>query len=94
MRPPEADQENSAPVMDPVLKQKILAARRILNTPYVTDEDLFRLEREGKFADLPPLPPQPPPSRSAEKQPPEPGPPPPGPTGTGDAPLTGHDRKK
>ncbi|HEY8208844.1 MAG TPA: PKD domain-containing protein [Myxococcaceae bacterium] len=95
MRPPEGPtKQNSMPVMDPVLKQKILAARRLLNKQYVSDEDLFQLEREGKFADLPPLPPQPPPVRSTEKQPPEPGPPPPGPTGTGDPPLTGHDRKK
>jgi len=95
--PPRPTKESSAAVADPALKQKILAARRILNTPYVTDEDLWRLEREGKFADLPPVPPQPPPpeDRSARvRQAPEPGPPPPGPTGKGDAPLDGQDRKR
>ncbi|HVE82955.1 MAG TPA: PKD domain-containing protein, partial [Myxococcales bacterium] len=88
MRPPELPtKQGSMPVTDPALKQKILAARRILNTPYVTDEDLMRLEREGKFADLPPVPPQAPPSRSSQGQAPPPGPPPPGPTGPGDPPL-------
>lgn len=95
MRPPDAPtKESSVPVIDPALKQKILAARRILNKPFVTDEDLIRLEREGKFADLPPVPPEPPQARSTEGQAPPPGPPPPGPTGKGDPPLTGHDKKK
>jgi len=95
MRPPEAPtKQNSMPVNDPALKQKILAARRILNKPYVTDDDLIQLEREGKFADLPPLPPQPPPARPPEGQVPVPAPPPDGPRGQGDPPLTGHDRRK
>jgi hypothetical protein len=92
MRPPDVPtKQNSMAVTDPALKQKILAARRILNKPYVTDEDLMQLERDGKFADLPPLPP---PAPSAEKPAPDPGPPPPGPTGQGDPPLTGHDQKR
>jgi hypothetical protein len=39
-------------VMDPLLKAKIMAARKILNRPYVTDEDLWALERQGKFAEI------------------------------------------
>jgi hypothetical protein len=95
MRPPEAPtKQNSTAVMDPALKQKILAARRILGRPYVTDEDLMRLEREGKFADLPPVPPQPPPPLDPNAKATLPTPPPDGPRGPGDPPLTGHDRKK
>jgi hypothetical protein len=93
MRPPKLPtKENSMPVEDPLLKQKILAARRILNRPYVTDEDLWALQRAGKFAELeakyqatqgqqaPAVDPRDQVSR-------EPGPPPEGPTtpgGTGD----------
>ena len=40
------------PVVDPDLKAKILAARQMLGKQYVTDEDLWRLEREGRFANL------------------------------------------
>jgi hypothetical protein len=50
--PPRPTKENSNPVMDPLLKAKIIAARKILNRPYVTDEDLWALERQGKFAEL------------------------------------------
>ncbi len=53
MRPPPVPtKEKSNPVMDPMLKEKILAARKILNKPYVTDEDLWALERQGKFAEI------------------------------------------
>lgn len=53
MRPPKLPtRDNSMPVEDPLLKEKILAARKILNRPYVTDEDLWALQREGKFAEL------------------------------------------
>jgi hypothetical protein len=38
--------------MDPVLLAKVKLARELLNQPYVTDEDLWRLEREGRFANL------------------------------------------
>jgi hypothetical protein len=62
--PPKPTKESHMPVVDPLLKKKILAARRILGRDTVTDEDLWRLEREGKFADLLPEPgssPPPPP---------------------------------
>ncbi|WP_148273296.1 hypothetical protein [Stigmatella aurantiaca] len=53
MRPPaRPTRENSHPVEDPLLKAKILEARKLLNRPYVTDEDLWQLQRQGKFADL------------------------------------------
>ncbi|HEX8706318.1 MAG TPA: hypothetical protein VF815_46215, partial [Myxococcaceae bacterium] len=53
MRPPKLPtKENNIPVEDPLLKEKILAARRLLNRPYVTDEDIWALQRAGKFADL------------------------------------------
>jgi hypothetical protein len=53
MRPPaRPTKENSNPVEDPLLKAKILEARKLLNRPYVTDEDLWQLQREGKFAEL------------------------------------------
>ena len=82
MRPPAVPtRENSNPVVDPQLKAKIVAARKILKTDYVTDEDLWRLEREGKFADLalpPPLDPARPgvnePAPAASVEPPGPGP--------------------
>lgn len=38
------------PVIDPVLKAKILRARTLLGKPYVTDEDIWRLEGEGRGA--------------------------------------------
>jgi hypothetical protein len=50
--PPKPTKEKSDPVLDPMLKEKILAARKILNKPYVTDEDLWALERQGKFAEI------------------------------------------
>jgi hypothetical protein len=50
--PPTPTKENSAPVVDAALKAKIIAARKMLNRPFVTDEDLWQLEREGKFAHL------------------------------------------
>jgi hypothetical protein len=50
--PPRPTKEKSDPVQDPVLKAKILAARKILNQQYVTDEDIWRLEREGKLANV------------------------------------------
>jgi hypothetical protein len=44
--------ENSDPVTDPNLEAKIRAAREILHQEVVTDDDLWRLEREGQFANL------------------------------------------
>ncbi len=86
--PPKPTKENSNPVVDPLLKAKIIAARKILNRPYVTDEDLWTLERQGKFAEInakfqaeqgaarPPLDKRDEPVRR------DPGPPPEGPTAT------------
>jgi hypothetical protein len=50
--PPRPTRENSNPVTAPVLLAKIKRARELLRQEFVTDEDIFRLEREGKFADL------------------------------------------
>lgn len=53
MRPPPAPtRENSTPVVDPVLKAKILRTREILGKKLVTDEDIWRLEREGRLSDI------------------------------------------
>ncbi|MBN1205048.1 MAG: PKD domain-containing protein [Myxococcaceae bacterium] len=102
--PPKPTKEKSDPVVDQLLKAKILAARKILNRPYVTDEDLWALERQGKFADLiaqhqaaQQAQPQQPPDSRRENPAPDPGPPPAGPTappGTGDSPTTGTPPKK
>lgn len=50
--PPRPTRENSTPVRDAGLKARILKARELLRREYVTDEDLLRLEREGRFAGL------------------------------------------
>jgi hypothetical protein len=50
--PPRPTADNSQPVTRPELKAKILAAREILGRDVVTDDDLWRLEREGRFAGL------------------------------------------
>ncbi len=50
--PPRPTKENSTPVKDPVLLAKIKKARELLGQEFVTDEDLWRLEREGRFAGL------------------------------------------
>jgi very-short-patch-repair endonuclease len=50
--PPRPTKENSTPVTDPVLMAKVKKARELLGQPFVTDEDLWRLEREGRFDDL------------------------------------------
>jgi hypothetical protein len=93
MRPPKLPtKEDSMPVEDPLLKQKILAARKILNRSYVTDEDLWALERAGKFAELEAKfqaiqAQQPPAVDPRDQVSKDPGPPPEGPTtpgGTGD----------
>jgi len=48
--------ENSHPVADPELKAKILKARELLGKQFVTDEDLWQLQRQGAFANLAPAP--------------------------------------
>ncbi|MBE7449422.1 MAG: hypothetical protein HS111_11135 [Kofleriaceae bacterium] len=87
--PPRPTRDNSDPVLDPALVARIKRAREVLRKEYVTDEDLWRLEKEGAFADLPPtapptgegtpgdrpMPPPPPPV----PPPPRPGTPPPPP---------------
>ncbi|MBJ6760937.1 hypothetical protein JGU66_09185 [Myxococcaceae bacterium JPH2] len=50
--PPRPTKDNSTPVTDPLLLAKIKRARELLHQEFVTDEDLWRLEREGRFADL------------------------------------------
>lgn len=53
MRPPDRPtRETSQPVMDAFLKAKIVRARELLHQEFVTDEDLDRLDREGRFDDL------------------------------------------
>ncbi|MDY7231465.1 hypothetical protein [Hyalangium rubrum] len=89
--PPKPTKEKSNPVTDPLFKAKILEARKLLNRPYVTDEDLWALERQGKFAELEARfqatqgQTTAPDGRDAVSK--DPGPPPPGPTappGTGE----------
>ncbi|WP_224248201.1 PKD domain-containing protein [Hyalangium gracile] len=86
--PPRPTKEKSDPVVDPMLKAKILAARKILNRPYVTDEDLWALERQGRFADINARfqNEQQATARQDDKREPtkDPGPPPEGPTATPD----------
>ncbi len=50
--PPRPTKETGTQITDPVLLAKVKRARELLGQPYVTDEDIFRLEREGKLADL------------------------------------------
>lgn len=50
--PPRPTRENSTAVTDPLLLAKVKRARELLGQPFVTDEDLWRLEREGRFKDL------------------------------------------
>jgi hypothetical protein len=53
MRPPDRPtRENSTPVVDPLLKAKILRARERLHQEFVNDEDLIRLGEQGAFDDL------------------------------------------
>jgi len=60
----------------------------------VTDEDLYRLEREGKFANLalPETRPEPRPQAPQPKEPPPPGPSSPGGRGDADRPAEGSHR--
>ncbi|XYH99539.1 hypothetical protein ACMHYB_07195 [Sorangium sp. So ce1128] len=50
--PPVPTKESSTPVTEPVLLAKIKRARELLAQEFVTDEDIWRLEREGKMVDL------------------------------------------
>jgi len=91
--PPKPTKASNVPVYDNVLQAKILAARRLLGKEFVTDEDLWQLEREGKFKDLDVGPAIPPPTEPPKSLPKGPGsaaapapktvpPPGAGPTGT------------
>jgi hypothetical protein len=66
--PPKPTADNAQKIGDRTLKAKIMAARALLGKDVVTDEDLWQLEREGKFANLVVPPPD---------TPPGPAPPPP-----------------
>jgi len=53
MRPPAPPtREHHAPVRDPLLVAKIQRARELLRRDLVTDEDLWTLERDGRFEGL------------------------------------------
>ncbi len=52
--PPRPTADNSQAVVDPMLKAKIMAAREMLGKETVSDEDIWQLERQGRFADLAP----------------------------------------
>ncbi|WP_437580686.1 hypothetical protein [Sorangium sp. So ce887] len=56
--PPVPTKGSSTPVTEPVLLAKIKRARELLAQEFVTDEDIWRLEREGKMADLDGSPPR------------------------------------
>jgi hypothetical protein len=53
--PPLPTPEDNEPVTDPMVAARIMKAMAILKKQNVTDEDLYRLEREGAFADLQPV---------------------------------------
>ncbi len=44
--------EDHIPVRDPLLTAKIIRARELLNKKFVTDEEIWALERDGAFDDL------------------------------------------
>jgi hypothetical protein len=53
MKPPALPtKDRHDPIADPVLLAKVKIARAVLHRDYVTDEDLWSLERAGRFADL------------------------------------------
>jgi hypothetical protein len=47
--PPKPTRDNSIPIQDPAMEQKIRRAMMILNQQTVSQEELWRLEREGKL---------------------------------------------
>jgi hypothetical protein len=47
--------DDHIPVRDPAMTARILRARELLGQAFVTDEDLWALERQGAFEDLPEL---------------------------------------
>jgi hypothetical protein len=73
MRPPDRPTpDKSTPVVDPLLKAKIVRARELLQEEYVTDEDLIRLGEQGAFDDLVEDAGERPPSLEAAPMPPSP----------------------
>jgi hypothetical protein len=53
MLPPDRPSPDAGSrVFDPMLQQKIMATKEMLGKDIVTDEDIWRLEREGAFAKL------------------------------------------
>ena len=50
--PPKPTAETAQEIHDPMLRQKVVLARQILGKDVVNDEDLWRLDREGMFANL------------------------------------------
>jgi len=53
MLPPQRPARDAgSQVFDPLLQQKIMATKEMLGKDIVTDEDIWRLEREGAFASL------------------------------------------
>jgi hypothetical protein len=50
--PPVPTREQHVPVVDPELRAKIMRARELLGKKLVTDDDIWRLEQEGKMKDL------------------------------------------
>jgi hypothetical protein len=53
MRPPlPPSKERHVPINDPALVAKVKLAREVLHREYVTDEDLWQLERAGQFDGL------------------------------------------
>jgi hypothetical protein len=60
MRPPDAPtREKNIPVNDPMMAAKIKRAMELLGKQYVTDEDIWELERQGKLEGLTPIPVEP-----------------------------------
>lgn len=60
MRPPDPPtREKNVPVDDPMMAAKIKRAMELLGKQYVTDEDIWELERQGKLEGLEPLPVEP-----------------------------------
>jgi hypothetical protein len=78
MRPPDRPtKDNSEPVVSEYMKAKIQRAQELLGQAYVTDEDIWMLERDGQMDDIKP---EDYPQTGDE---PEPTRPPEGPTSTG-----------
>jgi len=84
MAPPELPtKEHHDKIRDPALLARVIRARELLGKPYVTDEEIWALERRGAFDDLPPTGQVTPPSSTPTygdlpPHPPRPGEPPPG----------------